>query len=124
MSAPEQVYSVNEEEYYDLEQFVECHGEDLEVGQTIYVAEKRSYVASDFCGEHGVDHLIEYMQDQAWQAGDQWSEGFAELSDEKYAELKALLSTWLNANVPVNFWTAEGPKRLVLTDENIVDFKS
>jgi len=121
------VYSRDEERFQDdlCEVLADLDGDGyLEPGATIYEADKVEYVASKFF-RGGVDNIIETIRDQAWEEADEFAESFAEnITKEKLAELETLISNWLDANVPVNFFTVRNVKPVEVTEAMIADYRN
>jgi len=120
-------YSRNEEDYDDdLNEILAALDDDgyLEPGATIYEGDKVEYKASDFF-RRGADTIIEHIKDQAWQEADEFAESFADnLTKKKLAELETLISNWLNANVPVNFFTVRNVRPIEVTEAMIADYRN
>lgn len=120
-------YSRNEENFDDdLNEILAALDDDgyLEPGATIYEADTVEYKASAlFRG--GVDDIIETIRDQAWEEAGEFAESFAEnIPKEKLAELETLISNWLDANVPVNFFTVRNVKQIEVTEAMIADYRN
>lgn len=120
-------YSRDGEAFYDdLTQVLDDLDGDtgLASGDTIYEADKVEHKASNLFRFGGVDRIIEAIQEQAWEEGDEFSEGFADnIPQEKLAELERLICDWLDANVPVNFFTVKNVKTIEVTEAMIVDYR-
>ena len=120
-------YSRNEEDYDDdLNEILAALDDDgyLKPGATIYEGDKVEYKASAFF-QGGVDDIIETIRDQAWEEAYDFAESFANnLTKEKLAELETLISNWLDANVPVNFFTVRNVKQIEVTEVMIADYRN
>jgi len=120
------VYSRDEERFDDdMHEVLVSMDEDdcLEPGATLYEADKVEYKASAFF-RGGVDDIIEEIQNQAWEEADEFAESFASnIPQEKLAELEKLICDWLDANVPVNFFTVRNVRPVEVTEAMIADYR-
>jgi hypothetical protein len=126
-SNPEKVYSRNEEvfhdDYHELLVDMDSDG-NLVAGNVIWEGEKVQREAS-FYFRGGVDTIIEGLRDQAWEEAGEFAETWLEnVPKEKLAELGDVISKWLDANLPVNFWTVDKVKKIELTEEMIAEHKA
>lgn len=113
-------YSANEEEFrYDsLGDLIDEMSGDPEgiVGRTYYRGIATKHAASYY---FNVERLLEDMAESAYDVAGEFSEDFTDLSDEKQEELRKLVSAWVDANMPVTFWSVSKTETLVVTQEDI-----
>jgi hypothetical protein len=118
----DKVYSRNEENYYELGDLIDMLESDGELvpGTVIYEGEQVQRTASFFM--HGVvDSIAEGLADQAWEEAGEFAEDWPELPLDKKLELGELIGKWLDANVPVTFWTVKNARQIELTEEWIAE---
>jgi uncharacterized protein YeaC (DUF1315 family) len=113
----EKVYSINEEDYYDYDEFVSII-EDEGKPDFIYVSDRVIQEHKDFLS---IDSLFEDMQDKACELGE-WAEGYLEdVSKEQKEELNKLVLNWFDKNISKpSFFLVENTKKITLEQfENI-----
>lgn len=118
----EKSYSLDEETYLELDDVIDrLRDDDLLVpGTVIYEGEQVQKTASGYL--HGVvDTITEQLADSAWEEAGEFAEDWPELPLDKRLELEELIGKWLDANVPVHFWTVRNVKRIELTAEWIAE---
>jgi hypothetical protein len=105
-------YSRDEETFYeDLAEVID----GMEEGATYYEGDKVGQSASYYARGIGAT-IIEHAQERAYDDAGEHAESFAEdLTNEKVAELEKLVADWMDANVPVNFWTVRNVKACEVT---------
>ncbi|MDX9744230.1 MAG: hypothetical protein RBT59_10455 [Arcobacteraceae bacterium] len=103
-------YSLDEEEYHDIDYIAEQLKEDKErltvfVGEAIKPTHKQFIVAIDICEE---------MQNKAYDEFDEYSEGYlVEITKEQEEELNNLIAIWFNQNAKEpNFYRIENAKQI------------
>lgn len=114
-------YSADEENFsFDsAEEAVESM-DDPQPGDLIYEGEVVQRKAGHYLPR--IDSLLEQMGERAWDdVGEHAPEDWpgAELNDAKAKELEQLLRDWMDANVPVRFWSVANVKQIELTAEMI-----
>jgi hypothetical protein len=119
-------YSRDEENYFDDWSEVLAMLDDdgyLEAGAVIYEGEKVQRPASFF--GPGARWLIEHMEEQAAEEAGEFAGDWPlhEFTKDKQAELEKLINDWLDANVPVHFWTVKNVRKVELTEADIADYR-
>ena len=59
----------------------------------------------------------------AWDEADEFAEDWPNLPHAKWAELDALVTDWLNKNVPVTFWTVRDVKPVTVTEALLAEWR-
>jgi hypothetical protein len=118
----DKTYSINEEQYYDLSDVLDMLQDDdrLVPGTIIYEGEQVQRSASDYL-HSPADTIMEQLADAAWDEAGEFAEGWPELPADKKQELGDLIGKWLDANLPVHFWTVRNVRKLELTAEWIAE---
>jgi hypothetical protein len=115
-------YSIDEEHYFDLSDVLDMLQDDARLvpGTIIYEGEQVQRSASDYL-HSPADTIMEQLADAAWDEAGEFAEGWPELSADKKQELGGLIGKWLDANLPVHFWTVRNVRKLELTAEWIAE---
>lgn len=119
---PEPCYSFNEEDYtsgdlWEALQALEDRG-DLTEGVAFYVGDADRKAPSYY---FDVDDLLEGMGNRASDEAGEWADDFPDLTKEKTAELQAVVSAWLDANVSAAFFTVCNTRKVIVTAEMIAE---
>ena len=117
-----EVWSRDEEQFYDLGDFLDMALDDLEPGHVVYRGIQVMRDAAYFVRRPS-DLLAEEMQERAWDEADEFAEDWPNLPDAKWAELDALVTDWLNKNVPVTFWTVRDVKPVTVTEALLAEWR-
>ena len=117
-----EVWSRDEKNFYDFGDFLDMALDDLETGHVVYRGVQVMRDAAYFVCRPS-DLLVEEMQERAWDEADEFAEGWPNLPDAKWSELDALVTEWLNKNVPVTFWTVRDVKPVTVTEEMLAEWR-
>jgi len=118
-------YSFNQEDYT-----LDCLGEvlqqlddrgDLQEGVVFYEGEAVRHAPSYY---FDVDDLLDGMRDRAYDDAGEWADTFPDLPKEKVAELKSLVSNWLDSNLTITFFTVRNERKVEVTAEMIASHKA
>jgi hypothetical protein len=91
----------------------------LHVGTEYYEGDTVQNSASQyFC----VDSLLDSVGEQAYDDAGEYAEDFPEVSAEKREELNKMVSSWLDANCKVNFYTVQNVEKKFISQEDVDDF--
>lgn len=103
-------YSLNEEEYHDIDYIAQELEDDKElltvfVGEGIKPTHKQFIVAIDICEE---------MQNKAYDEFDEYSEGYLDgITKEQEEELNNLIASWFDKNIQEpNFYRIKNAKEI------------
>lgn len=120
----DKAYSRNEEEFYELSDFLDMLADDdaLVPGTMIYEGEQIKRTASDYL-YRPVETILENLGEQAFEEAGEFIGDWPDncLTKEKQAELEGVIAVWLDANLPVSFWTVKNVRKLELTAEWIAE---
>jgi hypothetical protein len=119
----EEVWSSDEETFYEFSDFIDMKAEGLEPGHVVYRGLQVMRDAAYFI-TRPAELLVEHMQDQAWQEADEHADDWPNVPDAKWAELDKLIHDWLNANVPVTFWTVRNVEKVEVTEELLNEWRA
>lgn len=119
-------YSRDEESFYDdWSEVLSMLDDDgaLEPGAVIYEGEKVQRTASFFAP--GAQWIAEHMGEQAGEESGEFAGDWPlhEFPKEKQAELEKLMADWIDANVPVHFWTVKNVRKVELTEADIAEYR-
>ena len=119
---PEPCFSFDEENYTEGDlgealQQLEDRG-DLVEGVVFYMGDVDRRAPSAY---FVVRDMLDSMGERAADEAGEWADDFPALTKEKVAELNALISTWLDGNVPATFFTASNTHEVTVTAEMIAD---
>ena len=117
-----EVWSRDEKNFYDFGDFLDMALDDLETGHVVYRGVQVMRDAAYFVCRPS-DLLVEEMQERAWDEADEFAEDWPNLPDAKWAELDALVTDWLNKNVPVTFWTVRDVKPVTVTEALLAEWR-
>jgi|GEM_PF-2429596 len=119
ISEPEKSYSINEEEYYDLDSIMEALREDYSAGDEVVIFEGDALKGehSDFINPR---HLIEIFQESAYESYGEWADRYLDdLGADKTSQLKGLIARWLNENAkPITFFTVKNVQQITIKVED------
>lgn len=118
----EKVYSRDEEHYFELGDLIDMLENDGELlrGTVIYEGDQVQRTASHFLNSIA-DTIQEHLADQAYDEAGEFAEDWPDIPLDKRLELNELIGKWLDANVPVHFWTVRNVHQIELTDEWIAE---
>ncbi|AMC34766.1 hypothetical protein [Janthinobacterium sp. B9-8] len=66
-----------------------------------------------------IDRLFEDIGERACDDHGEWAEDFPDVSDEKKAELNAIITEWLDKNIDVTFYAVTNVEELVVTESDL-----
>lgn len=115
VSAPRLSWSTNNEDYRfdDLDDLIEH--EEPEVGQAVWFGERVELGT----GWVNASDVIEQIADRAYDVGDEYAEGFPEVSAEAKAELDAFLRDWQAEHCKATFFTIRNARQYVITADDL-----
>lgn len=99
-----------------LNELVNDHHDELEVGQTVWVADS---VHPDPAGYIDVDYTLEQIGERAMDDCGEAAEDFPSVTAEARNELESLLKTWARKHCTVSFWQVKNVRPYVLTAEDL-----
>lgn len=70
-----------------------------------------------------ISDITDQLRERAYDHAGEWAADFPEFAPGKEEELSALVSAWLDANVPVTFWGVRNTKTEAVTQQMIDAFK-
>lgn len=118
-------WSTDEERFHDqcdsveaaIAAAVDYHGDDMEVGGTVYVGE---VMRVDTAQLISADSIIENMQCQAYEHAGEASEDYlASVTSEQEKELARLVAAWADSVEKPNFWKVLNSVAHVITTEDL-----
>ncbi|WP_454751654.1 hypothetical protein [Cupriavidus necator] len=122
MSTPkEETWSRDNEEFrYDsLGDLLDNFGDELNVGDVVYVGEAHRPKAGDLID---ADDVIETISNRGYDYGGEHADGFPEVDKAATEELDALLRAWVDKHcLPANFYQVTNVREYVLTAEDLSD---
>lgn len=86
--------------------------DSLEPGDTLWIGEAVRKPASAY---FDVDTMLEQMSEVAYDDAGEHCDDFPDVTKDERAELEKLIGDWLDAKVPVNFWSVEKVRKVVVT---------
>lgn len=119
-------FSTNDEDFIDGNKWgaidqLDGDGE-LEVGRSYQLGVSAKPKPSSY---FNFDRLIEDMQEAAYDdCGENAENYLADLPDEKCAELKTMIETWLDANVTPTFYKVKQVQSFQVTQDDIDEFRN
>ena len=108
----------NEEFRYDsLGDLLDNFGDELSVGDVVYVGDAHRPEADDLIS---ADDVIETISTRGYDFGGEHADGFPEVDKDAEAELDALLHAWVEKHcLPANFYQVTNVREYVLTAEDL-----
>lgn len=115
-----QCWSVDEENfsYNSLDDLIDDNG-DIEIGRTVWVADKVPITPLELCSGYDV---IDKICDRASEIGGDYADNFIEeLSGSKSKEqcLDKIIEKWITDNCEIGFWRAENIKEYEIIAQDI-----
>lgn len=108
-------YSTNNEDYNYTEFGDLLDGNDMEVGDTIYIGEAVHPDVSDLVN---IDFLLEDIGQHAYDLVGEHADDYPNVSKEEINALKSTICDWLEKYAPPTFWTVKNVVEHVLTDDD------
>lgn len=99
-----ELYSMNEETYYDCDQCVYDYCEEfLNKGDvfTLYCANKREFNHTDFLHPYELGNIVDGMQERAYEIVGEVAEIYLQnlATNENEQEFKEIVSTWIHSKL-------------------------
>ncbi|MDK2126470.1 hypothetical protein [Parachitinimonas caeni] len=92
-----------------------CDSEGI-AGTTYYQGQRIQKTASEY---FAMDDLISNMEDAAYDDAGESAEDFPDFSAAEKAELKSLISNWLDKNIKVSFWAVVDTEERTFSAEDV-----
>lgn len=100
-----------------LGDLLDNYGDELNVGDTVYVGEAHRPTASDLCS---ASDIIDMIGERGHDIGGEYADDFPSVSKEAEAELEALLHGWVDKHcLPANFYEVKNVREYVLTADDL-----
>lgn len=90
--------------------------DDLEVGQTVFVADSEPADTSSLID---AEDVIEMLRARAYDNYGESAEDWPDVSPEQKKELDDMLKGWIENSAPARFWRVTNAREYVLTAEDL-----
>lgn len=99
----------------DLGDLLDTYGDELRPGDTVYQGAAKEPSISSLVD---ADSVIEDIASSAWDFGEEYAEGYPEVTPDHKAKLQTLLENWLSECPSPRFYRVVDAKPYILTADD------